>query len=1038
MPTTVLLALEGLKCMGCANKVKNTLLTLSNVTDVTATPQYAKVTGDAPVDELIQQINALGYQAMTANKPDLILSLSGLACGSCVAKTQTALEAVSGVVSAEVDKTSARIFGSASADALIAAVTAAGYQAQVVESAAQTETNTETAQTSAPVTVLALSGLACESCEQATRTALLAVSGVTDARVSKTRAEIDGTADSAALIAAVEAAGYHAQLADAAAESTVKKPDPEGVETVRAPVTQEVAEAMQACPVAEPSAATQSTIPAPTEAQVEPESAAAPTAASVNHAADDDAIQLMLTGLSCASCVTKVQNALQAVPGVQQARVNLAERTALVMGHPQPQALVQAVSDAGYQAEVVVDEALRREKQQKAAAANLKRLTWQSIVALGTGVPLMIWGMIGDNMMITADNQTLWTWLGSLTLLVMILTGRHFYVSAWHALKNGSATMDTLVALGTGVAWLYSMVVTLWPQWFPPEARHLYFEASTMIIGLINVGHALEQKARSRSSAALERLLDLTPPTARVVHADGSEQVMPLAEVQTGMVLRLTTGDRVPVDGEVSSGEAWLDEAMLTGEPIPQQKQHGDTVHAGTLVQDGSLLFTAKAVGSQTTLSRIIHLVRNAQSSKPEIGRIADRISAVFVPVVVAIAIVSGLIWYFVGPQPQIAYALSVATTVLIIACPCALGLATPMSIISGVGRAAEFGVLIRDADALQQASKVNTLVFDKTGTLTEGRPQVTAVTCLADADEQQVLQLAGALEQGSSHPLALAVLQKAQGLTLPAVTEFRTLRGLGVEARADGQRLLLGNMALMMQNGIDTSAVQVPLEQAASRGVTPVLLAREQQLIALLEIRDPLRADSISALQRLHHDGFRLVMLTGDNPITANAIAKEAGIDQVIAGVLPNGKAAAITELQQQGHVVAMIGDGINDAPALAQADVGIAMGGGSDVAIETAAMTLMRHSLHGVADAMALSRAVMRNMKQNLFGAFVYNSLGIPIAAGILYPFLGVLLNPIVAGGAMALSSITVVSNANRLLRFTPENSPAEADHKSNVGDQ
>lgn len=1020
MPKTVLLALEGLKCMGCANKVKNTLLTLSNVTDVTATPQYAKVTGDAPVEKLIQHINALGYQAMTANKPDLILSLNGLSCGSCVAKTQAALQAVNGVVSVDVDKTSARIFGNASAEALIAAVAAAGYQAQV---AAPDVTST----IAQPVTVLTLSGLACESCEQTTRAALLAVSGVTDARVTKTRAEVDGSANSAALIAAVEAAGYHAELT---AENSVKKPDPESVVAARSPVTMDATDAMQACPVPDASAA-DLLAPAVADAQQAPENPATSSVAAAGSPAtptDDDAIQLMLTGLSCASCVTKVQNALLAVPGVQQARVNLAERTALVMGHPQPEALVQAVANAGYQAEVVVDEALRREKQQKAATANLKRLTWQSVVALGTGIPLMIWGMIGDNMMITATNQTLWTWLGSLTLLVMILTGRHFYVSAWRALKNGSATMDTLVALGTGVAWLYSMVVTLWPQWFPPEARHLYFEASTMIIGLINVGHALEQKARTRSSAALERLLDLTPPTARVVQADGSEQVMPLAEVQTGMTLRLTTGDRVPVDGEVSSGEAWLDEAMLTGEPIPQQKQSGDTVHAGTLVQDGSLLFTAKAVGSQTTLSRIIHLVRNAQSSKPEIGRIADRISAVFVPVVVTIAIISGLIWYFVGPQPQIAYALSVATTVLIIACPCALGLATPMSIISGVGRAAEFGVLIRDADALQQASKVNTLVFDKTGTLTEGRPQVTAITCLADANEQQVLQWAGALEQGSSHPLALAVLQKAEGLTLPAVTDFRTLRGLGVEARADDQRLLLGNMALMTQNGIDTRAVQAQLEQAAARGVTPVLLAREQQLIALLEIRDPLRADSVSALQRLHHDGFRLVMLTGDNPITAKAIAKEAGIDQVIAGVLPDGKAAAIIELQQQGYVVAMIGDGINDAPALAQADVGIAMGGGSDVAIETAAMTLMRHSLHGVADAMALSRAVLRNMKQNLFGAFVYNTLGIPIAAGILYPFLGVLLNPIVAGGAMALSSITVVSNANRLLRFTPENSPAE----------
>ncbi|MGL4978725.1 MAG: cation transporter, partial [Plesiomonas sp.] len=346
-----------------------------------------------------------------------------------------------------------------------------------------------------------------------------------------------------------------------------------------------------------------------------------PTAGISAAIASDDAIQLMLNGMSCASCVSKVQNALQNVSGVTQARVNLAERSALVMGTPDPAALVQAVANAGYEAEVVVDDTLRREKQQKSADETLRRLRWQSALALGTGIPLMIWGMYGDNMMITASNQGLWKILGILTLLVMVLTGRHFYTSAWRALKNGSATMDTLVALGTGVAWLYSMVVTLWPQFFPAEARHLYFEASTMIIGLINVGHALEQKARSRSSAALERLLDLTPPTARVV-IDGNEQVLPLAQVQTGMILRLTTGDRVPVDGEVLSGEAWLDEAMLTGEAIPQQKQAPDTVHAGTVVQDGSVLFTARAVGSQTTLSRIIHLVRSAQSSKPQIGRI--------------------------------------------------------------------------------------------------------------------------------------------------------------------------------------------------------------------------------------------------------------------------------------------------------------------------------------------------------------------------------------------------------------------------------
>jgi Cu+-exporting ATPase len=542
-----------------------------------------------------------------------------------------------------------------------------------------------------------------------------------------------------------------------------------------------------------------------------------------------------------------------------------------------------------------------------------------------------------------------------------------------------------------------------------------------MIIGLINLGHMLEARARQRSSKALERLLDLTPPTARVVTDEGEKSV-PLADVQPGMTLRLTTGDRVPVDGAILQGEAWFDEAMLTGEPIPQQKSQDDNVHAGTVVQDGSVLFRASAVGSHTTLSRIIRMVRQAQSSKPEIGKLADKISAVFVPVVVCIALLSAAIWYFFGPAPQIVYTLVIATTVLIIACPCALGLATPMSIISGVGRAAEFGVLVRDADALQRASTLDTLVFDKTGTLTEGKPQVVAVHTLGFS-EADALRLAAALEQGSSHPLARAILDKASDATLPQVSNFRTLRGLGVSGEADGHTLLLGNQALLNENGIDTSSLEDELIAQASQGATPVLLAVDGKAVALLSVRDPLRQDSVDALKRLHRAGYRLVMLTGDNPTTANAIAKEAGIDDVIAGVLPDGKADAIKNLQSQGRQVAMIGDGINDAPALAQAEVGIAMGGGSDVAIETAAITLMRHSLMGVADALAISKATLRNMKQNLLGAFIYNVFGIPIAAGILWPLTGALLNPVVAGAAMALSSITVVSNANRLLRFKPK---------------
>lgn len=826
---------------------------------------------------------------------------------------------------------------------------------------------------------LTLDGLSCGHCVKRVKESLEQRPDVEQAEVTVTEAHVTGSASAEALIETIKQAGYGAELSHPKAK-----------------------------PLAE------SSIPSEALTAATPELPAAHD--------EDDSQQLLINGMSCASCVSRVQNALAAVPGVSQARVNLAERTALVMGSASAAELVQAVEKAGYGAEAIEDDLERRERQQETAIATMKRFRWQAIVALLVGVPVMVWGMIGDNMMVSDDNRSLWLVIGLITLAVMVFAGGHFYRSAWKSLKNGTATMDTLVALGTGVAWLYSMSVNLWPQWFPMEARHLYYEASAMIIGLINLGHMLEARARQRSSKALEKLLDLTPPSARVVTPAG-EKDLPLAEVEAGMTLRLTTGDRVPVDGVISQGEAWFDEAMLTGEPVPQQKGDGDAIHAGTVVQDGSVLFTASAVGSQTTLARIIRMVRQAQSSKPEIGQLADKISAVFVPAVVAIALISAGIWYFFGPAPQIVYTLVIATTVLIIACPCALGLATPMSIISGVGRAAEYGVLVRDADALQRASELDTVVFDKTGTLTEGKPQVVAVKTFAGVDETTAVRLAAALEQGSSHPLARAILDKAADSTLPEVSGFRTLRGLGVSGEAEGRRLLLGNQALLNEQHIATAELESEMTTQASRGATPVLLAIDGQAAALFAIRDPLREDSIDALARLHRQGYRLVMLTGDNPTTANAIAKEAGIDEVIAGVLPDGKADAIKRLQSEGHKVAMVGDGINDAPALAQADVGIAMGGGSDVAIETAAITLMRHSLNGVADALAISKATLRNMKQNLLGAFVYNSLGIPIAAGILWPLTGTLLNPVVAGAAMALSSITVVSNANRLLRFKPK---------------
>ena len=822
---------------------------------------------------------------------------------------------------------------------------------------------------------LALDGLSCGHCVKRVKESLEQRPDVELAEVTVTEAHVTGSASAEALIETIKQAGYGAELSHPKAKPLAESSIPSEALT-----------------------AVSSELPAAT--------------------ADDESQQLLLSGMSCASCVSRVQNALQSVPGVTQARVNLAERTALVMGSASAAELVQAVEKAGYGAEAIEDDLQRRERQQETAIATMKRFRWQAIVALLVGVPVMVWGMIGDNMMVSDDNRSLWLVIGLVTLAVMVFAGGHFYRSAWKSLKNGTATMDTLVALGTGVAWLYSMSVNLWPQWFPMEARHLYYEASAMIIGLINLGHMLEARARQRSSKALEKLLDLTPPSARVVSEEGEKSV-PLADVQPGMTLRLTTGDRVPVDGVISQGEAWLDEAMLTGEPIPQQKTDGDTLHAGTVVQDGSVLFTASAVGSQTTLARIIRMVRQAQSSKPEIGQLADKISAVFVPAVVVIALFSAAIWYFFGPAPQIVYTLVIATTVLIIACPCALGLATPMSIISGVGRAAEYGVLVRDADALQRASQLDTIVFDKTGTLTEGKPQVVAVKTFADVDEPTALRLAAALEQGSSHPLARAIIEKAADSQLPVVNNFRTLRGLGVSGEAEGHTLLLGNQALLNEQKIATAAVENEIAAQASQGTTPVLLAIDGQVAALFAIRDPLRSDSVAALARLHRQGYRLVMLTGDNPTTANAIAKEAGIDEVIAGVLPDGKADAIKRLQSQGHQVAMVGDGINDAPALTRADIGIAIGAGTDVAIDAADVVLVNSHLSDVPAAIRLSRATLRNIHENLFWAFFYNTIGIPIAAGVFVP-LGLTLNPMLGAAAMSLSSFCVVTNALRLNLF------------------
>ena len=735
-------------------------------------------------------------------------------------------------------------------------------------------------------------------------------------------------------------------------------------------------------------------------------------------------IQLNIQGASCASCVTKIETALKQVAGVTGAEMNFAQRTVLINGNASPSELVGAVEEAGYNATLAnadSDEAAIEEKEQ-ADWAYYKKLMRHMVIALSLGVPLMIYGLVTGEMSVnTTTERIVWLIIGLMTLGVMVFSGRHFYVGAWNSFKNHSANMDTLIALGTGTAWLYSMTVVFFPGYVPEMARHVYFEATAMIIGLINLGLALEIKARGKTSEAIKRLIGLQAKTARVIR-DGDDIDIPIEDVLLNDLIRVRPGERISVDGVVVEGQTSIDESMLTGEPMPIEKRKDDEVVAGTINKSGSIVFRAERVGKDTALAQIINMVKRAQNSKPPIGRLADVISAYFVPVVMIIAVMSALAWLNFGPAPEVAFAIVSATTVLIIACPCALGLATPMSVMVGVGKAAEAGVLIRNGEALQSASKITTMVLDKTGTITEGAPKVTDVVIASDHNQDDVLSLAASLESGSEHPLAMAIVESAkeQGVPIHSVTDFESIAGKGVAATLNSQRLLFGNEKLMKEKSIELHHYVDTAQRLAAEAKTPMYFAIDSKLVAVIAVADPIKSDSIDAIKRLQHNGIRVVMLTGDNRMTAKAVARKAGIVDYVAEVMPEDKANKVLELQREGEIVGMTGDGINDAPALAHANVGFAIGTGTDVAIESADITLMRGSLHGLADAIAVSKATLRNIKQNLFGAFIYNVAGIPFAAGVFYPFLGLLLSPVIAGAAMAFSSLTVVTNANRLRLF------------------
>jgi len=736
-------------------------------------------------------------------------------------------------------------------------------------------------------------------------------------------------------------------------------------------------------------------------------------------ALQQETARIPVTGMTCAACQANVQRALQREAGVTEAAVNLMTAIATVTYDPQqvtPTGLVGAIRAAGYGATLpdtarsAIVEQERRDAETAEEFASFKRK------AIATGV-------IGVVMMAAMPiaHHLPWATLVQLlvTLGVMTTAGRHFYVRAWQGLTHRTADMNTLVALGTGAAFLYSLVATLLPSVFSSRGipADVYFEAVVLIIAFILTGNAFEARAKRNTAVALRALVQLQPKTARVVR-NLMEREVPIDEVVPGDVVAVKPGERIPVDGVVLRGESAVDESMLTGESIPVAKQQGDRVFGGTMNGTGAFRLTATTLGADSALARIVQLMRDAQGSRAPIQQLADRISAIFVPVVVAIAALTFVTWVLVAQEPV--RAMAVAVSVLIIACPCAMGLAVPTAVMVATGRGASLGVLIKGGEALQRAAEVDTVVLDKTGTVTEGRPVVTDLVRVDDAlTDETMLALVAAVERRSEHPLADAIVREAatRGLTLSEVEGFASLTGRGARGTVEGRTVLAGNAAALAEHGIDAGALIREAHRLADAGRTVLFIAIDGRAVGVIAVADPIRPTSREAIAVMRARGLEVVLLTGDEARVGEAVAREAGIARVVAGVLPEGKVAEVQRLQREGRVVAMVGDGINDAPVLAQADVGMAMGSGADVATDAADVVLMRGDLRAAAQALALAHRTMRTMRQNLFWAFAYNVIGIPVAAGVLYPTFGILLSPVVASAAMAFSSVSVVTNALRL---------------------
>jgi Cu+-exporting ATPase len=758
------------------------------------------------------------------------------------------------------------------------------------------------------------------------------------------------------------------------------------------------------------------------------------TVKDLGYEAGVEKVTLPVHGMSCASCVKKVEDALNGLQGVVRATVNFATERATVQYIPGTVStgdFSRAVKEAGY--EILVVEKAQEEdivdREKAAREAEYRKLRRKFISGVALVVPLFIlvyWDKFGLSQIVALSRQTNFILQLIIQTPVQFWVGWQFYRGAWAAARHKTSDMNTLIAVGTSAAYVYSVLATFLPQLFVAAqgvAAEVYFDTAGAIIVLILLGRLLEARAKGQTSEAIKKLIGLQAKTARVVR-DGQEVDIPVEEVIIGDLVVVRPGEKVPVDGVVKEGRSSVDESMVTGESIPVEKNAGDEVIGATMNKTGTFKFKATKVGKDTMLSQIIKMVEEAQGSKPPIARLADIIASYFVPTVIGVAIITLIVWYFFGPAPALTYAMLNFVAVLIIACPCALGLATPTSIMVGTGKGAENGVLIRGGEALETAHKLTTVVMDKTGTLTKGEPSVTDIMAFNKHKEGDILRYAASAEKGSEHPLGEAIVNKAKEENIPLVDakNFRAIAGHGIEANIDGKVLLMGNAKLMSDEGIPLNGLKEKAENLSGQGKTPMFVAIDGNPAGIIAVADTLKDNSQEAVNALHKMGVEVAMITGDNRRTADAIAKQIGIDRVLAEVLPEGKANEVKKLQNEAKTVGMVGDGINDAPALAQADVGIAIGTGTDVAMESADITLISGDLRGIVTAIALSKATIRNIKQNLFWAFAYNTILIPVAAGVLFPFFGILLNPIFAAAAMGLSSVTVVSNALRLRRFRP----------------